>query len=33
MCVGENGRGVLTMGGGSIIEASVAEFEDCGYDV
>lgn len=33
MFVGENVKGLLTMGGGSIIEAIVAEFEDCGYDV
>ena len=33
MFVGENVKGLLTMGGGSIIEAIVAEFKDCGYDV
>ena len=33
MFVGENVKGLLTMGGGSIIEAIVAEFEECGYDV
>lgn len=33
MFVGENVKGLLTMGGGSIIDAIVAEFSDCGYDV
>lgn len=33
MFVGENVKGLLTMGNGSIIEAIVADFEDCGYDV
>lgn len=33
MFVGENVKGLLTMGNGSIIEAIVAEFADCGYDV
>ncbi len=31
--VGENVKGLLTMGGGSIMDAIVAEFADCGYDV
>lgn len=31
--VGENVKGILTMGGGSIIQAIVAEFAECGYDV
>lgn len=33
MFVGENVKGLLTMGNGSIIEAIVADFADCGYDV
>lgn len=33
MFVGENVKGLLTMGNGSIIDAIVAEFADCGYDV
>ena len=31
--VGENVKGLLTMGGGAIIDAIIAEFSDCGYDV
>ena len=31
--VGENVKGLLTMGGGSIIEAIINEFAECGYDV
>ena len=31
--VGENVKGLLTMGGGKIIEAIIDEFSDCGYDV
>lgn len=31
--VGENVKGILTMGGGSIIDAIVSEFAECGYDV
>lgn len=31
--VGENVKGLLTMGGGQIIDAIVREFSDCGYDV
>lgn len=31
--VGENVKGLLTMGGGQIIDAIVADFADCGYDV
>jgi len=31
--VGENVKGILTMGGGSIIDAIIAEFAECGYDV
>lgn len=31
--VGENVKGLLTMGDGKIIEAIIAEFSDCGYDV
>lgn len=31
--VGENVKGILTMGGGSIIEAIIAEFGECGYNV
>ena len=33
MFVGENVKGLLTMGKGSIIEAIVAEFAECGYNV
>lgn len=33
MFVGENVKGLLTMGGGQIIEAIIAAFADCGYDV
>ena len=33
MFVGENVKGLLTMGNGSIIDAIVADFSDCGYDV
>ena len=33
MFVGENVKGLLTMGNGSIIDAIVADFADCGYDV
>lgn len=31
--VGENVKGLLTMNDGKIIEAIIAEFSDCGYDV
>ena len=31
--VGENVKGILTMGNGKVIEAIVSEFADCGYDV
>lgn len=31
--VGENVKGLLTMGDGKIMEAIIAEFSDCGYDV
>lgn len=31
--VGENVKGLLTMGGGTIIDAIVKEFSDCGYDI
>ena len=31
--IGENVKGLLTMGGGQIIEAIVEAFSDCGYDV
>ncbi len=31
--VGENVKGLLTMGGGQIIDAIVQDFSDCGYDV
>lgn len=31
--VGENVKGLLTMGNGQIIEAIIAEFSACGYDV
>lgn len=33
MFVGENVKGLLTMGNGSIIDAIIADFEECGYDV
>ena len=33
MFVGENVKGLLTMGNGSIIDAIVADFSNCGYDV
>jgi DNA (cytosine-5)-methyltransferase 1 len=33
MFVGENVKGLLTMGGGSIIEAIVEDFSQCGYNV
>lgn len=33
MFVGENVKGLLTMGGGEIFEAIKAEFSECGYDV
>lgn len=33
MFVGENVKGLLTMGGGAIIDAIVADFASCGYDV
>lgn len=33
MFVGENVKGLLTMGGGSIIDAVVEDFSGCGYDV
>lgn len=31
--VGENVKGILTMGGGSIIEAIIADFAACGYNM
>ena len=31
--IGENVKGLLTMGNGQIIEAIVADFAECGYDV
>lgn len=31
--IGENVKGLLTMGGGQIIEAIIDEFSECGYDV
>lgn len=31
--IGENVKGLLTMGGGQIIEAIVEDFSQCGYDV
>lgn len=31
--VGENVKGLLTMGGGQIIEAIIEDFSQCGYDV
>ena len=33
MFVGENVKGLLTMGNGSIIDAIISEFSECGYDV
>ena len=33
MFVGENVKGLLTMGGGQVIDAIVEAFSDCGYDV
>ncbi len=33
MFVGENVKGLLTMGGGQVIEAIIQDFSDCGYDV
>ncbi len=33
MFVGENVKGLLTMGGGSIIDAIVEDFSNCGYNV
>lgn len=33
MFVGENVKGLLTMGNGTIIEAIIEDFSDCGYDV
>ena len=33
MFVGENVKGLLTMGNGSIIEAIIEDFSECGYDV
>lgn len=33
MFVGENVKGILTMGGGQVIEAIIEEFAECGYDV
>lgn len=31
--IGENVKGLLTMGGGKIIDAIIADFAECGYDV
>lgn len=31
--IGENVKGLLTMGDGAIIDAIIAEFSECGYDV
>lgn len=31
--IGENVKGLLTMGNGQIIDAIIADFSDCGYDV
>lgn len=31
--IGENVKGLLTMGGGQIIDAIIADFANCGYDV
>lgn len=33
MFIGENVKGLLTMGDGKIIEAIIEEFSECGYDV
>lgn len=33
MFVGENVKGLLTMGGGQIIDAIIQDFSDCGYNV
>ena len=33
MFIGENVKGLLTMGGGQVIDAIVEAFSDCGYDV
>lgn len=33
MFVGENVKGLLTMGNGQIMEAIIQDFSDCGYDV
>lgn len=33
MFVGENVKGILTMGEGQVIEAIIEEFSECGYDV
>lgn len=33
MFVGENVKGLLTMGGGTIIDAIIEDFSQCGYDV
>ncbi len=33
MFVGENVKGLLTMGGGQIMDAIIQDFSDCGYDV
>ena len=33
MFVGENVKGLLTMGGGSIMEAIIEDFSNCGYNV
>lgn len=33
MFVGENVKGLLTMGGGQVIEAIIQDFSDCGYNV
>ncbi len=33
MFVGENVKGLLTMGGGQIIDAIINDFSECGYDV
>ena len=31
--IGENVKGLLTMGGGQVIDAIVADFAECGYDI
>lgn len=31
--IGENVKGLLTMGGGQIVDAIIADFSDCGYEV